>query len=226
MSMNMNRIADEKYRKVVTNVAPKFIKWQEVEVNLLTEGCLIDEYASVEYASIVSKLRITGGSVSFTEQEFIKFCRTYVYARICWVNNKTVIHPNTIGILVPTFLSLILQNIGRASNFSLGLDLVPAMPEFDPMEISEVRKISAELKIIPGYEGAVALPKDKAGCFEFMSMQLIDDQIVSHSPDAHPVYALMASIVGPSLIRSVLDPMVYYGDSNLYRGLLWELTSV
>jgi hypothetical protein len=231
--MNMiSQNAEQRYRKVVTNVTPKFFEWQEVEVNLLTDGCLIEEYARVEYAAIQARLQLTGGSVSFTEQEFIKFCMTYVYARVQWVNGKTYLHPREKGLVIPSFLSLILQNIGRAASYDLGIELIPVFPtevgglEFKPMDVNEMRKISADLKVISDYEGASELPRDKSGCFEFMSMQLIDDRIRSHTRDHHNVYALMASVMGPSLVRSVLDPLVVYGEQRLFRGLLWELTSV
>lgn len=224
--MSMNRNAEDIYRKVVSQVSPTHVEWTEVPVNVMTDGCLIEEYAKVEYQAIVNKLALSGGIVRVSEEEFINFCKTLVYARICWVNGTKFMHPNTPGILVPAFLSLVIQNIGRASNIALGLALTPVVPEFTPMSVTEIQKISAFLKSIPGYEGATALPKDKEGCFEFMSMQLIGTAIRTYTPETHPVYALMASIIGPHYIESVLNPRVYYGDINLYRGMLWQITSV
>lgn len=210
------------------NVAPHYVEAQTVQVDFFTEGNLIEEYCNVEYQAIQYALEKMNGKVDFTVDEFLLYCKTMVFSRISWVlNNRPTVHP-TEHIMVPSFLMNIIMQIGVANDLSLGITVVPAnVPEvFSPMPMDRMRKISLRLESLTGYEGGFGYPRDKAGSWDFMTMTMINNDIKRHDANAHPVYALMASVVGPKLITSVLNPIVTYGSTNIFEGLLWQLTSI
>lgn len=210
------------------NVAPHYVEAQTVTVNFFEEGNLIEEYCNIEYQAISYALEKSNGAVDFTKEQFLLYCKTMVYSRVAWVLNKRpLVHP-TEHLIVPSFLMNIIMQIGVAQDLSLGITVQPStVPEdFEGMEMSEMRKISMRLESLSGYEGGFGYPRDKAGAWEFMTMSLINGDIRRHDAKAHPVYALMASVVGPKLIESVLSPIVTYGSNSLFEGLLWQLTSI
>lgn len=207
------------------NSAPVFISMQEETVSFLNEGSLIDKYAEIEYAAIEYAMK--NQTMPFTKEKFVQYCTTIVVSRIQYVlNKKPIVYP-TDHIMVPSFLMNIIMQIGIAQDLKLGLSVRPAEPEeVSTLAIEEIRKISFYLEALKGYEGGFGYPRDKAGSWDLMTMQLIDNEIQRHDAEAHPVYALMASVIGPKLIESVLSPLVRYGDCTLFEGLLWQLTSI
>lgn len=235
----------EEFQKVAeAKVTPQPIQQSVVEVEFCGEGSLIGKFATVEYSAIESQICSQGGVVPFSEEEFLTYCRTIVYSRISWVNNQPyVMHPLE-KVMVPGFLSDVCMNIGTALDVSLGITLKPkmvgqmdsrkdgedrvscAIRSYGLMSLDEMKRISGFLRAIPGYRGALGYLKDKSGTFDFMSMQLVDGVIAHHDAKVHPVYALLASVVGPHMVASALSPLVRYGDSAFLSNLLWEVTSV
>jgi hypothetical protein len=215
---------------------------------------MLAKYSEIEYQALHAKVTLSGGEVPFTMEEFKEYIRALVYSRVAWVNSlKYVVHPNE-PIAVPAFLSVVLMNIGNAEEVSLGLRLVPEIKgmfhivekgegnnkekvwEVKPFNIIEkdlklankdlMQKISNYLKAIEGYEYGKGYLKDKSGTFDFMSMQVVDSYITHHEAQAHPVYALLASILQPHLVASALSPLVRYGSVEFLKGLLWEVTAI
>lgn len=226
---NTNLNLEERFRKLAKErVVPKYDTHQEVEVNFFSADSLIEQFASVEYQALDYNARKTGGEVPFTIEEFKAYCNSIVASRIQWVRGERYIyHPND-PIVSPSFLAVICMNIGIAMELTKGITLRPASIPTDVKVFSkkEMEPISFYLASLGNYDGAKGYLKDKSGSWEFMSMQLIDGKIRNENADTHPVYAIMASVVGPLMVNSVLSPLVYYGDITLFEGLLWELTSI
>jgi hypothetical protein len=210
------------------HVAPQFVEAQTVEVEFFEEGNLIESYCNIEYQAVQYAVEKMNGSLNFTTDEFLHYCKTMVYARINWViNAKPSVHP-TEHLMVPSFLMNIIMQIGLVQDPSLGLTITPASvpTSFIPMDRGRMMQISMRLESISGYEGGFGYPRDKSGAWDFMTMTLINNDIKRHDSQAHPVYAIMASVVGPKLVTSVLSPIVTYGSSSMFEGLLWQLTSI
>lgn len=224
--MNVDQISN-KFRDVAEhNVAASYISQQTYEVDMLGSDCLIDQFAKVEYSAINAEVTRTGGVVTFSENDFVLFCRQAVITRVHWVlGEKYLTHPND-KIMIPSFLMNIIMQIGLAYEVRLGITLKPKAGLKDVLTIDKVREISFFLRSIKSYDGGLGYLKDKTGVWDFMSMTLVNNQIQRYNADAHPVFALMASVVGPKLVQSVLSPLVRYGDMNFFEGLLWELTTV
>lgn len=219
---------ETKFRSLAEkNVAPSFIKAQDVQVTFLSEGNLIDKYSDIDYKALEYELKTQ--PLDFTMEEYRMYNRAVVKSRVDYVSGiKPLIHP-TDHIAVPAFLENIVMQIGLCQDLKLGVTIKPAPIEDDDsssLALDKIRSISMRLESIPGFACGFGYPRDKSGSWDFMTMQLIDNQIVRHESTAHPVYALMAAVVGPKLIQSVLNPLVRYGDSNIFEALLWQLTSV
>lgn len=225
----MNDTINTKFRDFAEqNVAPHYVEAQTIGVEFFNEGNLIEEYCNVEFQAIQYALEKANGKVDFSKEEFLLYCKTMVYSRISWVlNQKPTVHP-TEHIMVPSFLMNIIMQIGIASDLSLGITVEPANTpkDFSPMPMEKMRRISMRLESLSGYEGGFGYPRDKTGAWDFMTMTLINNDIRRHDANAHPVYAMMASVVGPKLITSVLSPIVNYGSTSTLEGLLWQLTSI
>lgn len=224
--MSNDNSKSTKFRNLAEkNVAPVFLKVQEVTVSFLNEGSLIDKYAEIEYSAI--EYAYQPSPMPFTKEEFKNYCLNLVLSRIQYVlNKKPLVYP-TDHIMVPSFLMNIIMQIGIAQDLKLGISVKPAEPDSVPaVAIEKMREISFYLEALKGYEGGFGYPRDKAGSWDLMTMQLIGNEIQRFDAEAHPVYALMASVIGPKLIESVLSPLVKYGDSTLFEGLLWQLTSI
>lgn len=223
----MNGQVNQKFRDLAEkSVAPQFKEATKVEVDFLSEGNLIEKYCEIEYYAIEYALRKVVSTVEFTKKEFVQYCKTLLASRIEYVlGGKPTVYP-TDHIMVPSFLENILMQIGEAMDLSLGIRILPKKITLTPMSLENMRKISMRLESLDGYEGGFGYPRDKTGSWDFMTMTLVNNDIRRHDAQAHPVYALMAAVVGPKLISSVLSPMVTYGTTDLFEGLLWQLTSI
>lgn len=243
MEKTMNYL--ENYKKLVSSrVTPTPREYEEVTVEFNIDAqSMLAEYSNIEYAALEGKIDLQGGEIPFSREEFFNFVKTLVYSRVAWVNNmRYVVHPNE-PIAVPAFLSTVLMNIGNAEENSLGLRLVPVISgtsnddgmwlpfeenfsNLSLLNLYDMRRISNFLKSIGGYNYGKGYLKDKSGVFDFMSMQLVENYVVRHNSEAHPVYALMASILQPHLVTSALSPLVKYANVEFLSGLLWEVTAV
>lgn len=225
----MNATINTKYRDFAEKkVAPTFKKANIIEVEFLTEGCLIEKYSKVEYAAISYALCQGAKNDLFTEDEFLLYNKSAVYSRIGWVNSSGFSFGPNDHIMIPSFLMNIIMQIGKTQDSSLGLTVIPkdAPKDFKPMDIDRMREISMWLENLSGYEGGFGYPSDKSGSFEFMTMTLVDNEIRRHDSKAHPVYAMMASVVGPKYVATILSPIITYGNTEMFEGLLWQLTSI
>jgi len=235
----------ESYKKLVNSrLIPVPRSYDEIDVTFeVGEGTMLMEYADIEYQALCARIQLTGGEVPFSDEEFRSYIKTLLYSRVAWVRNvKYIIHPND-PIVVPAFLSVVLMNIGNAEDVSLGVRLIPRIEgmvdekgvvkpletirdDLGLLEVFNMRKISNYLQSVDGYNYSKGYIKDKSGVFDFMSMQVVENYIVHHNADSHPVYALMASILQPHMVASVLSPLVKYGSVSFLHGLLWEVTAV
>lgn len=209
-------------------VKPHYAEAQICEVSLFNEGCLITDFEVIEYQAISMEAAKNHWKVPFSLDTFQAYCNTIVASRVAWTLNAmdhVIVYP-TDDIIVPGLLDTICKQIGVCTNTKLGVTLKPQLVTgVKLLSKDEMEQVSFFLRSLDNYIGAEGYVRDKSGVYDFMTMQLIDNQVKNPTMDPHPVYSLLASIIGPKLIASVLTPMVVYGDSDIYRSLLWQLTS-
>lgn len=245
----------EVYEKIAkSRIIPTPDTYQTIEVICDSSSDMLKNFASIDFIALKDKVEVTGGSLpeDFTVERYAAYLSTLIYSRIQWVvGGRFIIHPND-DIAVPAFPSNVIMNIGRAEDISRGITLVPkskivvdinsisedqasnsvlsrwdlAVKKAKLLTREECRRISMIIKSIPGAVYAKGYLKDKSGTFSFMSMQLVDSHIKTYTAETHPVYALLASIIEPTLVCDALSPTVRYGDVTYLKGLYWELTTV
>jgi hypothetical protein len=213
---------------VAERIKPSYRSLDVVEVTFCNEGCILDDFAKVEYKAILIASGRKEDEMPFTEEEFIQYCRTFVASRIAWVNGQTssiVIYP-TDHMLAPSLVDSVCKNIGVVYETSLGYTLVPKIAEgIQTLSKEKCAEVSFFLSSLNNYIGGYGYVRDKSGSWDFMSMQMIESAIMSFNDQAHPAYSVLAAIVGPRWLVESVSPRVRYGSIDLYKGLLWELTS-
>lgn len=216
------------------NCKTMFRQFMQCEVSFLGEGCLIDEYINIEYTAL--EIAMEDKAIGFTKDEFYAYCKGLVVARIDYVaDNHPVIKPQA-HLAVPAFLMNIISQIGLANDATLGISVTPKTVDEKfivkenakegQITVAKAQEISLRLENIKSYACGFGYSNDKKGSWDFMTMQLIENEVCRHDATAHPVYALMASVVGTHLISSVLNPLVTYGSTALFKDLLWQLKSI
>lgn len=125
---------------------------------------------------------------------------------------------------VPSLVSLMLQQIGVVEAPQYGLYLMPKLmqkasvtlkPEERRAFLMKLRRIFDLTGI--GYADQVVI--DKAGEPRFAMMTLINDNIMAESSDAHPAYAVLATLVS---LRATdyMTPRVDYGHVEVIKRVI------
>lgn len=236
--LNLNLNGSYRYSKEVSAIAERSLKPVAVdyitgEVTFSMEEGIFADYISAEHCAIKAAVSHVS-DFPFELDTFMKYCNTLVVSRIAWVIGKPtllIVRPED-NITCPALLAQVLMNIGRVSDDSIGIQLEPAFSADDQtvkdgcLTKAEMEKISYYLRRIEKYVGAQGYLKDKSGSWEFMTMQLVDNQIRAPRNAAHPAYSLLAAVTGNKTLVSALSPRVKYGDMDVFRGLVWQLTSI
>lgn len=218
----------EKHIKAV----PAAIVTVEVKVNLASR--VLDSYAVELFANAQVAVEMKGGTMPFTEEEFVQYVRHLVRIRCDYVNNQRVPFGPTDLLAIPAFVSVVLQNLGKVFHLDLGLELVPVHSggetatkgyPWQESDIQLLKKVSRGIVALGNYglEYAKGYDRVKEGSFEFMSMSVLDDIVMGVNKEAHVVYALLASFVGLQGIERALSPRITYGTTRHFEILVRHL---
>jgi len=209
--------------------------------NRVLESYLVELY---EYLRVEVLNQTAQKELPFTVEDLRDYSWILIHQRVCHVVGQRVAIKAVDRFNVPAFLHLILAQLGKAEYVSRGITLIPALPTFVDYErfaygdtswkfqrpgqegvVRDVKWMSTMSKYLQfyskfGFEYGVGYDRDKAGSFEFMSMCVIDDHVMGHDEDVHPVYALLAAVLSLRGAESVLSPRVDYGDMDEVRNLM------
>lgn len=235
---NLTMNGSYRYSKEVSAVAERSLKPVAVdyitgEVTFSMDEGIFADYINAEHSAIKAAVS-KDSDFPFDLETFKKYCNTLVVSRIAWVTGKSnllIVRPED-GTTCPALLAQVMMNIGRVADDSLGIQLEPAFAEDEQkvkdgcLSKEEMAKISYYLRRIEKYVGAQGYLKDKSGSWEFMTMQLVDNQIRAPRNAAHPAYSLLAAVTGNKTLVSALSPRVKYGDMDVFKSLVWQLTSI
>lgn len=209
------------------NVAPTPAAFDEVSVTVSCESKVLSTYVDELYSNIVMAVSMKGGTFTVSFDDFSKYINTIIKARIDYVNGERSIFGPTERFVVPSYLSCVLSNVGRARHIEYGIELFPKI-EGD-VEVfkdkASAMRISNALKLLRGigFEYAEGFARSKEGSFDFMTMTLMEGIVRNVSKDPHPVFALLSSTLNVRGIETVLSPRISYGReehlANLVRGL-------
>jgi len=227
MEQIMNPYLKDVMTYIEKNVSPMPAEFSEVNVEVDFKSLVLTTYVEELYSNIMMAVEIKGGNFSITEEDFTKYINTLIKLRVDYVRGFKVAVGPTERLVVPSYLSCVLSNIGRARHLDYGVELVPKLVDNSPVfeKQADIMSISNALRLLRGigFEYAEGYTRSKEGSFDFMTMTLIKGVVRNISKDPHPVYALLSSTLNVRGVESVLSPRISYGTethlANLVRSL-------
>jgi len=230
--MNINSdVHAEVVRKLAEeSVTPTVAGFDVIDVKIDPNAIVLNEYVNELYSNLENVVSMRGGNMGFSQDELQAYCATMVAIRVDYVNgNRPMFRPND-SVAVPSYLSVVLSNIGKVSHIDLGVELRPvinddARPQMSP---EEVMAISRKLMALGayGFEYAKGFERSRDGSYDFMAMTVVKGMVLATSKDAHPVNALLASTVNTSGIELALSPRITYGSVEHFRSLVRHLAAL
>jgi len=189
-------------------------------------GELCDQY----YRSFTNAVQARGGTLPFQLQQFRLYMETILASRIAWCRGeRPTLHP-TDRVNVPAFFSSAIAQIGRVDLTSEGLTLTPSLKRQDgapalltPAVCFQISNALAVLEDL-GFTFADGYDRDKYGSEEFMTLELLSNQVLGDRRDRHPVYAVFAALLGNAGLQTILKGRRRYGDIGLFRSLVTRFT--
>lgn len=207
------------------SVTPASVDVVNVHVDLF--ATVLAEYKEELFLSWDQKASMRGMELTFSQEELSLYLDMLVITRVTYCLGKRVDVRPTDGIAVPSFLSLVLSNVGLARNDDLGIELRPAVKSDVVIDPDFMWRISRAIRALSniGVEYAEGYTRDRTGSYDFMSMTLIEEHVKCPDKTPHPVYALMASTLGIRGIETVLSPRINYGSVSYMRTLVRHLAA-
>lgn len=238
---------------VASEISPRADHFQIIDVKISPDSvAMIWAIESLDRA-ISRTVRHTGGAVSFTYSELLRYIYSLVQSRIDQVNGerRPVIKP-TEKRAVPALISASLEQLGRVTVVDYKLELRPVwsverivegddgltsvlipLPDGIPSwtfsrsleDQAIISRISTELFSLEeyGFVMASGYATDVYGSFDVMAMELVGDEIRSITNTSHPVYSIFAAMLGVSGISAFMTPPIRYADIYQIRSMIDRL---
>jgi hypothetical protein len=226
----LTSLDEETLRIVEGSVIQEPVDYQIIEVFHDITNPLFAELAHQYFVSFSTSVAARGGTLSFDETRFRLYLETILASRIAHCRGERTILRPTDRVNVPSFFSAAIAQIGRVDLSADGITLIPqlrraqsATPLLSPAEVFAVSNALAVLERF-GFTFADGYDRDRYGSEEFMTLELIGNQVLGDRRDRHPVYAVFAAILGNSGLKSVINGRRRYGDIGMFRSLVVRFT--
>lgn len=203
------------------------IDYQIVEVHVNLASPVLESFILELHSNLEAAASLKGGVVGISLDEFRDYVHSLIATRIQYVRGDRAVFRPTDSVVIPSYLSVLLENLGQAIDHDLGVELVPCAIDC-PLKLEEIYSISRKLRVLGavGFEYSDGYSRDRTGSWDFMSMTLIEDEIQRHNGDAHPVYAILASTIGLRGVETALSPRVKYGNAQHLASVVRSLASL
>lgn len=228
---NLNPYLKDVMGYAAENIVATPAEFSEVSVEINLGAKVLTTYVEELYSNLAMAVRTKGGDLSFSEEDFRKYINTLIRERVRYVRGERILIGPTERVVVPSYLSCVLSNVGRARHLDYGIELTPKLtdgsfPLFDSK--AEILSFSNKLKMLKGigFEYAEGYTRDRDGSFEFMTFSLMDGVVKNISKEPHPVYALLSSTLCVRGVETVLLPRISYGSEGHLAGLVRTLASL
>jgi len=206
----------------------------EVKLNVRSGGVVLDSFVK----EMCSQFRLYSASNTepITETEFAEYCEFLIAWRVAYVQGLRckMPHPRT-GLAVPAMISQLCKQIGIVHIVDAAVEVVPILENSwikdDATVVSKLENAhstSTKFRFFAerlGMEYAPGLSTDKAGGYDFMLFQVVNNQIVTPNPDAAGIVALLAAVTENMCTRTIFAPIVSYGTLDEARMLIKILAS-
>lgn len=200
-------------------------------VSIHLDAPVLTEYCEALFTSLNFTWCSRGGSeMPISLDELQAYVATLVKTRVDYVNGDRPLFSPMERIVVPSFLSCVLQNVGVAVDVDLGVELRPVITEEPTPFLAKENMlvISRQLRGFQnmGFDFAEGYSRDRSGSWDFMAMAVVEGEVLRHDKSAHGVYALLASTLSIRGVETVLSPRVNYGSVSHFRSLIAQVAEV
>jgi len=238
---------------VASEISPRADHFKIIDVKISPNSVAMVWAIESLLRAISRTVRHTGGEISFTDQELMRYIFTIVRSRIDQVNgeHRPVIKA-TEKRAVPALISASLEQLGRVTVVDYKLELRPVWSETITVledgktietpipfpdglsawtysrsleDQADIARISTELFSLEeyGFVMASGYATDVYGSFDVMAMELVGDEIRSITNTSHPVYSIFAAILGVTGISQFMSPPIRYADIYQIRSMIDRL---
>lgn len=226
----MNPLLQDIMKYAEQHLVPTPAEYTTVEVSIRIETNVMYAYIDELYSNLMMAVQLKGGELRLEKETFTKYINTLVRERVRYVRGERIDFGPTSRLVIPSYLSCVLSNIGRARHLDFGIELVPKQEFSDDVCLpkDETGRISNQLRLLKGigFEYAEGYTRDREGSFEFMAFTLMDGVMKTISKEPHPVYALLSSTLGVRGIETVLSPRINYGSESHLTSLVRMLAGL
>jgi len=200
-------------RRLDKTVVPTPVNYEQVDVSISASSPVFASYIKALYEEMESEVGLSGGRMSFTQEELVKYVSTLIATRVDYVNGTSPLFHFKEKIRVPAFLSVALEQVGKVEVPEQGLSLKPVclISKLELMDLGQVEQMSRKLAQLErlGFRFALGYSREKSGEVSFMTMELLEDWVMSDSMDQHPIMALFASFFSVTGLVKVLGASAF-----------------
>lgn len=209
--LNKDADAVNFFGKQIEPIRPYAKETDEVDVKINPKAPTFLVFMESFVECIEDTMSVTGlGSYpnGITGEDVYKYLTAAVYARVCQVNKTRCVWERRDQYVIPSFLTVMLAQIGKVDKVELGLYLKPVWDgEEVQVDSNFLNRISRFLMLLEdrGFEMSRGLPRHDVGDWSVMSMQYSQGVVMNTTPEHHPAMALVASFFGVHGLAEVLS---------------------
>lgn len=232
MATSNSKLAIEQAKATVDalGIRPEPVDFQVHRVTLNPENSTVfQEYTEALVHNLNAQAEAYGSSLRVGLDEMRSYLLRLLRERVAQVTRDGKQLIGRSSVVIPSFWVIVLENVGRASDETLGLTLIPEMEDIHEFSTySDIDAFSSKLRAFSRYGLSFGdqMPRDLTGSWEFMTCQVIKSFVLRHDSSCHPVYALVASTMEMNSLGAVITPRVQYGHTEHFRQLVREFAHV
>ena len=124
------------------------------------------------------------------------------------------------AVTVPAVFNVLLNQVGRVVDDELGIEFIPAiadaLPLLDSKRFNEICIELRDLRAI-GETYATVLPRDRKGDSLFMSLSMVDENVVGRDPKVHPTQVFLGAFYEAIVSDDVVSPLLDFASVDSLR---------
>lgn len=203
----------------LNDAASKIISSQTLDETIQVQITPDENMMDIYYQKISSYYN--DGEVPFTISEWRQYLLIAFQARIDICHQKKVDKFIRLVMRIPSFIQVHLAQIGFVSDYAFGVQLIPKIEKKAEVDLALVMRVTGVLtKLADDFPTVKGLPSNFEGDLGFMSMALVNDQVVSYREGTMPGIALAAAVCRNNLLGITLQMSTQYGALNDYLDAL------
>lgn len=226
---------DKAFGNLFDNVKPVFIAFNQVDVKITAKSEVFKAFSLAYLNGIKDKLSLAGGGLPVEEDQVKAYLEYAVYAAVTLQDHDSrdrgaLLWKRHDTFYLPAFLGVFIAQIGVVNRPEIGIRLKPVWSG-EPPKITRdgLVRVSGLLQVLEnhGFEMMRGLPRVSEGSWQMMSMIVVEQHVLSTTPEHHPSYAVMAAFFGVTGLQETLGSSAYrvrYASEEQIKSFAVEVT--